>query len=104
MIRPRLLLVLLLAAITSVQAGDALSDKVFNNGLHVIVVENHTVPLVTIDIVLRNGAFTETPEENGLTNLHAHMLFKANQDFPTREAYLERTRELGAMTGGTSQE
>ena len=95
---------LLLAAVTITLAGDALSTKVLDNGLWVIVVENHTVPLATIEVVLRNGSFTETPEKNGLTNLHAHMFFKANQVFPTRKACLERARELGIESGILSRE
>ncbi|UCH62782.1 MAG: insulinase family protein [Fidelibacterota bacterium] len=103
-VHSRLLPFLILAAVTFTLAGDALSTKVLDNGLQVIVVENHTVPLVTIEVVLRNGSFTETPEKDGLTNLHAHMFFKANKTFPTREACLERTRELGIVSGIRSGE
>ncbi|MQY64536.1 MAG: hypothetical protein GH143_09610, partial [Calditrichaeota bacterium] len=95
---------LLLAAVTFTLAGDALSTRILDNGLRVIVVENHTVPLATIEVALRNGSFTETPEKNGLTNLHAHMFFKANRTFPTREACLERARELGIVSGILSRE
>ncbi len=95
---------LLLAAVTITLAGDALSTKVLDNGLRVIVVENHTVPLATIEVVLRNGSFAETPEKNGLTNLHAHMFFRTNQAFPTWEACLERTRALGIVSGVSSRE
>jgi len=102
--QPKIWLFLMLMALTTVKAGDALSAKVLDNGLRVIVVENHTVPLATINLVVRSGAFTETPEENGLTNLHAHMFFKANQAFPTREANQERIRELGMVIGGSSKE
>ncbi|UCD37801.1 MAG: insulinase family protein [Fidelibacterota bacterium] len=88
----------LLGGVASIHAGDGLSAKVLKNGLQVIVIQNHTVPLATVSIVFKNGSYTETPEENGLTHLHTHMLFKANQSYPTRESLLERTRELGAIT------
>ena len=36
--------------------------EVLPNGLEVIVVENHGVPLATVEIDVKNGAFTQTPE------------------------------------------
>ena len=39
-----------------------LRRKVLPNGLEVIVVENHGVPIATLEINVRNGAFTQTPE------------------------------------------
>jgi zinc protease len=65
------------------------------NGLEVIAVENSIVPLATIEIAVRNGAFTETPEYDGLSHLYEHMFFKANAAYPDGDAYLERTGELG---------
>ena len=32
------------------------------NGLEVVVIENDKVPLATIEIAVKNGAFTEGPE------------------------------------------
>jgi len=74
------------------------------NGLDVIVVENSTVPLVTIEIDVRNGAYTEPPEYDGLSHLYEHMFFKANESIPDQERYLERTRELGMVWNGTTSE
>lgn len=79
-------------------------SKVLGNGLEVIVVENHTVPLVTIEILFRNGAFIESPEENGLTNLYDNLFFKANKILSTQASYLARVRELGMITGASTRE
>ncbi|MFB0515262.1 MAG: M16 family metallopeptidase, partial [Candidatus Neomarinimicrobiota bacterium] len=102
--QPRILPFLFLMAVTTVRAGEALSAKILDNELQVIVVENHTVPLVTIELIVRNGSFNEAPEENGLANFHAHMFCKANQAYPGPGACLERTRELGMVTGSNVQE
>src|SRR6266576_2623801 len=48
------------------------------NGLEVIVVENHGVPLVTIEADVKNGSFTQGPQYEGLSHLYEHMFFKAN--------------------------
>lgn len=48
------------------------------NGLEVIVLPDSSVPLVTVELDVRNGSFTETPELNGLSHLFEHMFFKPN--------------------------
>jgi zinc protease len=74
------------------------------NGLDVIVVENPIVPLVTIEIDVHNGGFTEPPEYAGLSHLYEHMFFKANGAIPNQERFLERARELGMTWNGTTSE
>ena len=79
-------------------------DTTLSNGLHVIVVENHAVPLVTVELDVKNGAYTQTPEFEGLAHLYEHMFFKANKTIPSQEKYLQRTRQLGAQWNGTTSE
>jgi zinc protease len=72
------------------------------NGLEIVVVENDKVPLATIEIAVKNGAYTEGPEYSGLSHLFEHMFFKANQDYPDQEKFLKRAKELGAIWNGTT--
>ena len=74
------------------------------NGLDVIVLESHPVPLATIEICVKNGAYTETPDFDGLSHLYEHMFFKANEVIPNQERYMERLRELGASWNGSTSE
>ncbi|MDM7923664.1 MAG: pitrilysin family protein [Pyrinomonadaceae bacterium] len=53
-------------------------NKKLANGLEVIVLPDPSVPLVTIELGVRNGSFTEPPELNGLSHLYEHMFFKTN--------------------------
>jgi zinc protease len=101
----RLLVLLALLAPTAA-VGQALPvrDTTLANGLHVIVVENHAVPLVTVEIDVKNGAYTQTPEFEGLAHLYEHMFFKANKAIPSQEKYLQRTRQLGASWNGTTSD
>jgi len=78
--------------------------KKLDNGLEVVVIENSKVPLATIEIAVRNGAYTEGPEFSGLSHLFEHMFFKANRDYPDQEKFLKRTQELGAIWNGTTSE
>lgn len=96
---------LVLALFTSLngQKYNIFSDKL-ENGLEVIVIENHAVPLVTVEIDVKNGGYTEPPEYDGLSHLYEHMFFKANKDIPNQERYMERLRELGAIWNGTTSD
>ena len=49
------------------------------NGLEIIVLEDHSIPLVTIELAVKNGSYTEPPELNGLSHLYEHMFFKQNR-------------------------
>ncbi len=77
---------------------------VLTNGLEVIVVENHGVPIATLEIDVKNGAFTQTPEYAGLAHMYEHMFFKANREYPNPDAFGQRASELGALYNGTTQE
>jgi zinc protease len=87
-------------------AGDKLPSNFFldtlENGLEILVIEDNSVPLVTIEVVVRNGAYTETDEYDGLSHLYEHMFFKANKDIPNQEAFMDRVSELGLAWQGTT--
>jgi zinc protease len=76
-----------------------ISSTILENGLEVIAVENHNVPLVTITIAVKSGACTEPPAYDGLSHLYEHMFFKGNKAISNQESYLERLRELGVELG-----
>lgn len=72
------------------------------NGLQVLVIEDNSVPLATIELVVRNGAYTESPEYDGLSHLYEHMFFKANKVLNSQEAFMARVNELGISFNGTT--
>lgn len=95
---------IMLTATSFLHARKVISDKILDNGLHVIVIENHTVPLATVAVVFKYGSFVESADDNGLAHLLTHMLFQSNRLYPTQEEYLNRVRELGAWIGGDARE
>ena len=104
-----LAVVLALAAAPTLHAQRAELEKrikreVLPNGLEVIVVENHGVPLATVEANARNGSFTQSATYEGLSHLYEHMFFKSNATFPQPEAFVNRASELGAVFNGTTQE
>ena len=74
------------------------------NGLEIIVVENHGVPLATVEVDVRNGSFTQSPTYEGLSHLYEHMFFKANRSYPEPDAFVARASELGAVFNASTRE
>ncbi len=74
------------------------------NGLDVLVIENHLVPIATIDLAVRNGSFTEGPQFAGLSHLYEHMFFKANGRYRSSEEFMGHLNDLGAVFNAETRE
>jgi len=88
-----LLLLLSPFLILSVSSGDTSSTNppsaterrervqryVLENGLTVILEENHFAPVVAMSVWVKVGSADEAPEEEGLAHVHEHMLFKGTE-------------------------
>ncbi|HEX9483138.1 MAG TPA: pitrilysin family protein [Gemmatimonadaceae bacterium] len=106
--------ILLVASVTVLHARVATAQRaelekhikreVLENGLEIIVVENHGVPLATVEANAKNGSFTQPAKYEGLSHLYEHMFFKANALYPQPDAFVNRASELGAVFNGTTQE
>jgi zinc protease len=81
-----------------------LVNRILPNGMEIIVLEDHSVPLVTIELAVRNGSYTEPPEFNGLSHLYEHMFFKANRAIANAEEYLYKIGQLGIAYNGSTRE
>lgn len=81
-----------------------LVNKILPNGLEVIVLEDHSVPLVTVELAVRNGSYTEPPELNGLSHLYEHMFFKSNRAVEQGADYLRNIEQLGIIYNGETKE
>jgi len=81
----------------------AIQRTVLDNGMDVIVIENHSVPLATIVVAVHNGAMTQEPRDQGLAHLYEHLLFRSYKGdplaFATETFYLK-----GQFNGFTSEE
>ena len=92
------------AAQTRAELERVIRRQVLSNGLEVIVVENHGVPIATVEIDVKNGSYTQTPEYAGLAHMYEHMFFKASKDYPEPEQFTLRATELGAQFNGSTRE
>ncbi len=97
--------VLGLLLFTNLSYGSTHQVVTLDNGLDLVTLEVRKVPLVTIVLTAKAGAFSEKPETNGLTHLWEHMFFKGNAAIPNQEAFREKIRDLGIIyNGDTSAE
>ncbi|HET9709986.1 MAG TPA: pitrilysin family protein [Gemmatimonadales bacterium] len=73
-----------------------------DNGLQVIVAENHSVPIVTVLIAVRNGAMTQDSGAEGMAHLYEHLLFRSYKGDP--DAFALEASDLDADWNGTTAE
>lgn len=89
---------------TPPKPASEINSRVLPNGLEVVTLEDRSIPLVTIELAVRNGSFTEPPELNGLSHLYEHMFFKANRAIANAEEYLQKIGQLGIAYNATTRE
>lgn len=82
---------------------DQLVDRTLANGLEVIVLADHSVPLVTVELAVKNGSYTEPPELNGLSHLYEHMFFRSNNG-PELTAEEKEEGDGGSFSNGQTRE
>ncbi|MHB1846369.1 MAG: M16 family metallopeptidase [Deltaproteobacteria bacterium] len=98
-----LMLATLAASLAFAAPPPPYQQKVLSDGLTLLVVQDHALPLVTVEIGVRAGSMVEDPSFNGVSHLYEHMFFKGNQVIPNQEAYLARIRELGMVFNGSTE-
>jgi zinc protease len=79
-----LLLALLLLAAPAAGQGVSLPYRAFDlpNGLHLIVHEDHSVPIAAVDVWYHVGAAYEQPGRTGFAHLFEHIMFEGSANVP----------------------
>jgi zinc protease len=68
-----------------------------DNGLEVILSEDHHVPLVAVDIWYHVGAGNEVPGRSGFAHLFEHVMFQGSRNIP-EDTYFQFLEGAGATT------
>ena len=53
-----------------------------DNGLRVVIHEDHFAPVVAIQVWVKAGSADETPDVAGAAHVHEHMIFKGTERRP----------------------
>jgi len=81
-----------------------LEHKKLDNGLEVVVLEDHTVPLVTVQVWYKVGSKYERYGRTGISHMLEHMMFKGTKNIPPGE-YHKFIRGVGGTENAfTSKE
>lgn len=71
------------------------------NGLRVLVLEEHSAPLVSYQTWFRVGSRHEKPGRAGIAHLFEHMMFKGTKEFP-HEVFDRLLEEAGAQVNAAT--
>jgi zinc protease len=102
----RLFILTLIAAVIALGVTALAAPKPerikLKNGLTLIVVEDHSSPVASLQIWVRAGARLERPFENGITHFIEHMIFKGTPSRPMGAISRQIEAAGGRINAGTS--
>src|ERR1700733_4573212 len=77
---------------------------VLDNGLKVVVHEDHKTPIVAVNIWYHVGSKNEKPRKTGFAHLFEHLMFGGTEHLPG--SYIEAMERIGAtdLNGTTSED
>ena len=86
----------LLATFPATAADELVTDFTLDNGMDVVVIEDHRAPVVVHMVWYRAGSADETPGTSGVAHFLEHLLFKATDNLESGEL-----SKVVAENGGT---
>lgn len=75
-----------------------------DNGLHVILHEDHSTPIVAVTVLYHVGSKNENPERTGFAHFFEHLLFEGSENIGRGEFDNYVTNAGGALNANTSQD
>lgn len=85
------------------QGGIRYETRLLANGMRVILVEDHSVPIVTINLWYDVGSRDERPGRSGFAHLFEHMMFQGSAHVKKGE-HLQLVERAGGSLNGTTNE
>ena len=58
-----------------------------DNGLHVILHEDHSTPIVTVSVMYHVGSKNENPDRTGFAHFFEHLLFEGSENIDRGEFF-----------------
>src|SRR5512145_1908617 len=75
-----------------------------NNGLKIILSEDHTAPTYSICVTYNVGSRDERPGRTGFAHLFEHMMFQGSENVGKGEHFILVTNNGGSANGTTNSE
>ncbi|MGA0212888.1 MAG: M16 family metallopeptidase, partial [Flavobacteriaceae bacterium] len=74
------------------------------NGIHVILHEEHSTPIVAVSVLYHVGSKNENPERTGFAHFFEHLLFEGSQNIGRGEYSKLVEKNGGTLNANTSQD
>lgn len=75
-----------------------------DNGLHVILHENHSTPIVAVSVLYHVGSKNEDPKRTGFAHFFEHLMFEGSKNIDRGEYAKYVEKNGGALNANTSQD
>ena len=79
-------------------------DYRLDNGLRVILVEDHSAPIATVNVWYNVGSANERPNRSGFAHLFEHMMFEGSENVADDEHGQLIERAGGTLNGTTNED
>lgn len=95
-----------LALSTALSAQNKIDFEEYDldNGLHVILHEDHSTPIAAVTVLYHVGSKNEDPERTGFAHFFEHLLFEGSENIERGEFDSYVTNAGGALNANTSQD
>ncbi|MFZ5481567.1 MAG: M16 family metallopeptidase [Myxococcota bacterium] len=94
------MLPLLLPAVLAGEPSIPNETFTLDNGLTVVLVEDHSVPFVQVNVWYWVGSANEEPGRTGFAHLFEHLMFQGSQHAP--DDYFKPLQKVGGQVNGTT--
>jgi zinc protease len=78
------------------------TEHKLDNGLRVLLVEDHAVPVISISVTYNAGSRDEKPGHTGFAHLFEHMMFQGSENVGKGEHFVLVEKNGGSMNGTTN--
>lgn len=93
-----------LATASAQRAPIEFEEYDLKNGLHVILHEDHTAPIVAVSVMYHVGSKNENPERTGMAHFFEHLLFEGSENIGRGEFFKYIQNAGGQNNANTSND
>lgn len=81
-------------------ASEIIHRETLPNGLRILLVENHSKPLIAACVVVNGGSRTESPALSGLSHYYEHLIFRGGSLKQGELEFRKQMQRIGEESGG----
>ncbi|UJP66613.1 M16 family metallopeptidase [Mongoliitalea daihaiensis] len=87
-------LVFLVSSLSWAQTKIEFKEMTLENGLHVIMHQDNSTPIVAVSVLYHVGSKNERPDRTGFAHFFEHLLFEGTENIPRGE-YMNKIQAIG---------